>query len=69
MAGAKFHRFIMMEQERLSKMRFDASMAKIYNMPILAASLRLQCFFLERWLNKHRHILDEPVDEPRIPRE
>ena len=66
-AGVKFHRFIRQEQERLSTLRYNASMARIYKKPMLAAWLRFQCYMLRRWLDKHRHILEEEPGKPKIP--
>ena len=68
MAGAKFHRFIRLEQERLAELRYHASMAKIYRKPMLAVWLRFRCARLERWLSNNEHILDEPIDKPEIQR-
>ncbi|WP_022694715.1 hypothetical protein [Ponticaulis koreensis] len=68
MAGAKLHRFIRMEQDRLAELRYHASMARIYKKPLLAAWLGFRCYLAERWIKKHRHILDEEPDTPVIPK-
>ena len=67
MPGAKFHRFIRLEQERLNELRQLVVRARNNNRPILASLLRIRCFFLQRWVDNHRHILNEKIERRGIP--